>query len=1065
LFKKGNTVQDFPLDFCPSFSAPSHRFRQSRVRRIPSFIFALLLLCVASRTPAQPADTSGMRTLSNHHPQWANAQNDAGALPASQTVDNLTIVLARTPEQEAAFRQFTEDQQNPASPSYHHWLSPQQINQRFGPSQDQIAAVSSWLQSQNLTVRWIAPSGGFLGFSGAAADLGRALHAELHTYTVHGAPRISVASDPVLPAALAANIRAIRGLYTIEDKPLHSARTISSDAPEVTTGSGSHYLGPQDFNTIYNVPNGDTGVGQTIGIVGRSRTDFADFDNLRQKTGATFANPTEVVPTSFGGVDPGPAYTTPQPSSVNLDDQLEAELDVLRAGSVAPAANLLLVAATNQSGGIAASAQYLVQTTPIPANSMNISFGACEDEVSTNDLLYWDNLFQQAAAEGISVFVSSGDSGASGCDTSFQPPPANPDPNSPNYICASSYDTCVGGTEFNDIASPALYWNSTNGGGLNSAIGYIPEGGWNEPLDLNSVPQLAASGGGTSYLSPPSWQKFNGQGLPGRYSPDIAFSASGHDGYFACFAAAGASCVPDTSGEYNFEYFFGTSAAAPSMAGIAALLDQKLGQAQGNLNPELYALAASTPSVFHDVTVASSGVANCQVATPSMCNNSAPGPTMLTGGQSGYLVTDGFDLVTGLGSLNVANFLNSYTAPPAIRVSSTNITFQSQMVGNTGKAQVTVQNVGNADLDEIIISSSGELDGGFDETDNCRVTLAAGTTCTIQFTFTPTAAGSWFSEFGLFSQNAQNTVVINLYGSAVTANSPTTTPLISVTPATTTLSAAQSFSVNILMSRPATGLPAPTGTVIVSSGSFASAPATLASADSSFAAITIPANSLTAGTDTLTAAYTPDASSALFYTSATATASVTVTPPPSIAITATNVTLKAGAATGNTSTITVTPTGGFTGNVSLEAGISNSSASGADIPTASFTGSGNVATINVTGTAPVTTTLTITTQALVPQSAHADHNLPWPLAGGASLASLLLLGIPGRLRRARRFVGAALLFLAFIGTTIACGGGSSYSTPLPPKDPGTPAGTYTVTITAKTGTATIASTTFTLTVQ
>jgi len=91
-------------------------------------------------------------------------------------------------------------------------------------------------------------------------------------------------------------------------------------------------------------------------------------------------------------------------------------------------------------------------------------------------------------------------------------------------------------------------------------------------------------------------------------------------------AAAGGSCVV-TSGSFSFIAFSGTSAAAPGMAGCRALLDQKIGAAQGNLNPQIYPLAASVPSAFHDATVASSGVLGCSVNTPSTCNNSIPGAT------------------------------------------------------------------------------------------------------------------------------------------------------------------------------------------------------------------------------------------------------------------------------------------------------------------------------------------------------------------------------------------------------------------------------------------------------
>ena len=89
-----------------------------------------------------------------------------------------------------------------------------------------------------------------------------------------------------------------------------------------------------------------------------------------------------------------------------------------------------------------------------------------------------------------------------------------------------------------------------------SALGYIPEGGWNEPLDGSGNTQAAASGGGFSaYIPTPTWQTGTGvPGTEGRYTPDIAFSASGHDGYFGCLAAGGGDCVVVNS-SFNFEYF------------------------------------------------------------------------------------------------------------------------------------------------------------------------------------------------------------------------------------------------------------------------------------------------------------------------------------------------------------------------------------------------------------------------------------------------------------------------------------------------------------------------------
>jgi subtilase family serine protease len=252
-------------------------------------------------------------------------------------------------------------------------------------------------------------------------------------------------------------------------------------------------------------------------------------------------------------------------------------------------------------------------------------------------------------------------------------------------------------------------------------LSYIPEGGWNEPLS-GSQTQAAASGGGFSaFIATPSWQ--TGTGVPGkqgRYTPDLAFSSSAHDGYFGCLAANGATCVVGSGGGFPFEFFFGTSAAAPDMAGITALLNQKFQSPQGELNQRLYQLAATPANaVFHDVTVASSAVSGCAVTTPSMCNNSTPSPTGLTGGLAGYLVTDGFDEVTGLGSIDVANFLANWPAPVSTTTTLTSsassipsgasVTFTATVTGAGPTGTVTFYNGGQLPAN---ILGTGTLSSG-----------------------------------------------------------------------------------------------------------------------------------------------------------------------------------------------------------------------------------------------------------------------------------------------------------------------------------------------------------------
>ncbi len=605
-------------------------------------------------------------------PDWVKAPNQIVEQPANLAqVLHVSVLLSRAPAAESAFSQLVANQQNLMSPLYHQWLTPQQVGELYGPTSNDLAAVTFWLTSQGLTVESTSPNGLIIRASGSMTAVGGAFHTTFATFTAKGRQRrLSAMSAPSVPAALSAVIRSVHGLTQAHYEPqsrfsVHTSPTAGLGA-QVDLGAGSNAILPKDFSIIYDVASiydaGDEGAtigstAQRIAIIGKSRVMASDIANYEALAGLPSVQPNVVL----AGADPGVA------TGSNIGYASEATLDVDRVIGTAPGAqtDLVLSADTSTDDGVDIGIAYNIETLRDPV--MTVSFGSCEAQNGSAEADYLNSQFETAASEGISTFVSADDSGVAGCDTPFAGVTLAETPQlaSINVLCSSGYVTCVGGTEFNDEVNPSLYWASANTNpGYESALSYIPEGAWNESSTFNGsgamLYQVAAGGGGVSaYIAKPSWQ--NGIGVPAdgfRDVPDVAFTAADHDGYLGCFAAGGGSCVSSSSGT-EITVFSGTSAAAPGMAGIAALLNTKMGVKQGNLNPMLYRLAASTPAAFHDVTIATSGVIGCSAAVPSTCNNSTPAEASLTGGLAGYVVGAGYDQATGLGSLDVADFISA----------------------------------------------------------------------------------------------------------------------------------------------------------------------------------------------------------------------------------------------------------------------------------------------------------------------------------------------------------------------------------------------------------------------
>ena len=707
----------------PGFDSSASLKSQFALSLPRAFIATALLLftAFAESQAAKPLVTSTARNLitlpieesqrttlrGNHHP-FARPEFDRGLAPSSLPMNRMLLVLKRSDEREAALRSFLADQQTRGSAHYHQWLTPGEFGKNFGPSDADIDKVESWLNARGFQVATVANGRTAIEFSGSADQVRQAFATSIHRYEVRGEQHWANASEPSIPTALTP---VVKGVLTLHNFPRHSQAVIHGQPLKQSQGSPSSYftftsgqntfygLGPTDFATIYNVlplwNQGIDGTGQTIAIVGETNIRTSDVDAFR----SLFGLPNNTPKVIMNGPDPG-----------IVGDETEALLDVSWSGAVAKNATIdfVISATTETSLGVDLSALYIVDNNLAPV--MSESYGICEAELGNAGNAFYNSLWQQAAAQGITVVVSSGDSGSAVCD----------DFNSQSFaynglavsgFASTPYNVAVGGTDFDQSPTTfANYWNSINDPATqSSAKSYIPETTWNQSCAAGGTDgcgpsatnlNIVAGSGGPSNCSTvsddskclagyskPNWQ--TGAGVPQdgvRDLPDISlFASSGYNGsfYIVCesdfspFGPAPGWNQPCSLTNLNFVGLGGTSASAPAFAGMMALVNQKTNARQGNANYVLYNLAAksgascdsSQPAtganscIFHDITKGNNavpclpGTANCGTAPenglgvlvdPNDSKNAA------------WSTTAGYDLATGLGTVDAYNLVNAW---------------------------------------------------------------------------------------------------------------------------------------------------------------------------------------------------------------------------------------------------------------------------------------------------------------------------------------------------------------------------------------------------------------------
>ncbi len=636
-----------------------------------SVFFAFLLLATLgtfAQIPApesritQAVDNANLTVLKGNVYALARPEFDRGAAPSGLPMERMTLVLRPSPEQAAALAALLDEQQDQSSPNYHKWLTPLQFGQRFGAPEQDIQTITSWLQSQGFQVNLIANGRNIIEFSGTAGQVQQAFHTAIHKYSVPtlagNEDHWANSADPRIPTALASVVAGVATLHNFLKTPQHILSTQKFPftrkpgmSPEFSGVNASnqpvHAVTPGDLAIIYNAnplyaaSPAINGTGSTIAVVARSNVNMQDIIDFRNNFGVSGPVPQIVL----NGSDPG---------DLGGGEEIEAVLDISYSGSLAQQANVNFVisASTNTADGVDLSEMYIIDHNL--GDVMTESFGSCEEGATAAEATGISNLAEQAAAQGITYLVSTGDNGSAGCD----------DPSSPvatqgvsvNILASTPYTVGVGGTMFNEGTASATYWNTTNTASLVSAKSYIPENVWNESCSVASCgasnANLAAGSGGVSVLFPkPSWQS-GVAGIPStgdRNLPDVSLTAAGHDPYLIC--------VEGSCEQGQFEGIAGTSASVQAFGGIMALVRQKIAARVGQADYVFYKLAATeTPANCNGSRATPVPATNCLFYDTTVGNNAVPG---ITNGD--YATTVGYDRATGLGSVNITNLVNQWS--------------------------------------------------------------------------------------------------------------------------------------------------------------------------------------------------------------------------------------------------------------------------------------------------------------------------------------------------------------------------------------------------------------------
>lgn len=1031
----------------------------------------------------------------NVHP-LAQARFDQGAASGSLATGRIMLVLKRSDTQEAALKQYLSEAQDPNSNNYRKWLTPAQFGKLYGISDTDLTTVTAWLQSQGFTVDKVPQARNVVIFNGNVAQIQQAFHTSIHKYAVNGEMHLANSTDPQIPAALAPVIAGIAPLNDFRPKrgvTRRSPARFDADSktikPDLTlqdnNGTNYLYVDPADAATIYNTPNSTLnggysaissllggksydGSGVTIGIAGDSNITASSVANYR----------TAFLPSAYSAKQPNIVIDGNDPG-IN-GDAIEALLDLEVSGGIAPGANVNFYTAADtdlQSGLFLAIFRALDDNN---VSILNVSFGACEafEGTSGNQEIY--NAWEQAAAQGISVTVSTGDSGSAACDNE------NTETTAANGLAVSGlastpYNIAVGGTDYDTLLSNFTTYVNTSNSASNfylTAKGYIPEVPWNDSPSSNTTisantpykdssgnTNIVGAGGGVSSCvessedangnitctaggyAQPSFQSgivptsLSGSGSSAvRAVPDVSFLA-GDGSYTATWVVcADSTSAPSSDGKAytdcqtpfgsttTFSGVGGTSAAAPAFAGMLALVSQSQGGARlGQANYVLYNLYKNYPAVFHDITTGNNSVV-CSSGSPDCGSN---------GFLSGFNTAAGYDGASGLGSVDVsqlvanwknAKFTTSATSltingsTSAINVQhGTNLTFDISVNPTTATGDVSIINNSGVTNNQASYQTFGTLNSGGTLSGSYNG-LPGGGPYTVNAYYagdsTNAASKSNGVSVTISPENSTTALAINIYDASTGKNY--TGSATSIPYGLFNFAVAQPYgNASTVDSNGNITLDGtPTGTVNFydSNNSLASA-AVANNGAATYSNYQIVSQSFSVGSHNITAKYSGDAS----LNASTSTAQAFT-----IVQAATTTTATAGASSvGSTGSVKIAVAVGAdsigappSGTVQLYNG---TTAIGSPVAVTQGYSS-------TTGLTQSTATFTLTGSQLTGSAVVAKQQrsaFPWELPGGAAaLAFAFFFAIPARRRSWRALLGI-IVFAVMMSSVIACGSSSS----------------------------------------